>query len=78
MVLRGINRTAWGTRLLLTPALASLVDCISLCHTLRHLPLPPIDSIHEPCATFLYNYWGTVHWQYGIKGLVSYYLVLCV
>ena len=35
MVLRGINRTAWDTRLLLTPILASLVDCISLCRTLK-------------------------------------------
>ena len=35
MVLRGINGTAWGTRLLLTPVLVSLVDCISLCHTLK-------------------------------------------
>ena len=35
MVLRGINRTAWGTRLLLTPVLASFVDCVSLCHTLK-------------------------------------------
>ena len=35
MVLRGINRTVWGTRLLLTPVLASFVDCISLCHKLK-------------------------------------------
>ena len=33
MVPRGINRTVWGTKLLLTPVLASFVDCISLCHT---------------------------------------------
>ena len=35
MILRGINRTAWGTRLLLTPVLASFVDCVGLCHTLK-------------------------------------------
>ena len=35
MVMRGINRTAWGTKLLLTSVLASFVDCISLCHTLK-------------------------------------------
>ena len=35
MVLRGIDKTAWGTKLLLTPVLASFVDCISLCHTLK-------------------------------------------
>ena len=22
--------------------------------------------------------WGTVHWQYASRGLVSYYLVLCM
>ena len=31
----GINRTAWGTKLLLTAVLAWLVGCISLCHKLR-------------------------------------------
>ena len=35
MVLRGINRTVWGTRLLLTSVLTSFVDCISLCHKLK-------------------------------------------
>ena len=35
MVLRGINRVAWGIKLLLVPILASFVDCISLCHTLK-------------------------------------------
>ena len=63
MVLRGINGTAWGTRLLLTPVSASLVDCISLCHTLKaqycslslngcfNLPLashPPPPPPHPP------------------------------
>ena len=31
----GINRTAWGTKLLLTALLASLVDSTSLCHILK-------------------------------------------
>ena len=35
MILRGINRDVGGTRLLLTPVLASFGDCISLCHTLK-------------------------------------------
>ena len=35
MALSGINRTAWGTKLLLTPVLASFVDCIDLYHTLK-------------------------------------------
>ena len=38
MVIRDINRTAWGTKLLLTSVLSvltSFVDCISLCHTLN-------------------------------------------
>ena len=35
MVQSGINRTAWGTKLLLTPILASFVDCNGLCHTLK-------------------------------------------
>ena len=35
MVLRGINGTARGASLLLTPVLASFVNYISLCHTLK-------------------------------------------
>ena len=35
MVLRRINRIAWGTKLLLTPVIASFVDCISLFCTLE-------------------------------------------
>ena len=35
MVLGCVNRTAWGTKLLLTAFLASLVNCISLCHLLK-------------------------------------------
>ena len=65
MVLRGINRTAWGTRLLLTLVLASFVDCISLCHSLKaqHCSLslngcfnphsashPPLSPPHSPPA----------------------------
>ena len=47
MVLRGINRTVWGTRLLPTPDLASFVDCISLCHKLKaqHCSLSLSDII---------------------------------
>ena len=67
MVLRGINRAVRGTRLLLTPVLASFVDCISLCHKLKaqhsslslsgcfNPPLashsPPIDSIRDITGT---------------------------
>ena len=35
MILGCINRTAWGTKLLLTAVWASLVDCISSCHLLK-------------------------------------------
>ena len=43
MVLGRINRTAWGTKLLLTAVWASLVDCISLFHMLKaqHCSLSP-------------------------------------
>ena len=43
MVLGHVNRTAWGTKLLLTAVLASLVDCISSCHLLKaqHRSLSP-------------------------------------
>ena len=34
MVLGCIDKTAWGTKLLLTAVLASFVDGISLCHIL--------------------------------------------
>ena len=31
------------------------------------------------CNLYLCSlYWGTVHWHYVSRGLVSYYLVLCV
>ena len=53
MVLRGINRTAWGTRLLLTPVLASFVDCVSLCHTLKaqHCSLSLNGCFNPPSAS---------------------------
>ena len=35
MVLGHVNRTAWGTKLLLMAVLASLVDCISSCRLLK-------------------------------------------
>ena len=43
MVLGHVNRTAWGTKLLLTAVWASLVDCISSCHLLKaqHCSLSP-------------------------------------
>ena len=30
------------------------------------------------CVNIMFIHWGTVHWQYVSKGLVSYYLVLHV
>ena len=34
------------------------------------------DVVCNLCLCSLY--WGTVHWHYVSRGLVSYYLVLCV
>ena len=53
MVLRGINRTVWGIRLLLTPVLASFVDCISLCHKLKaqHCSLSLSGCFNPPSAS---------------------------
>ena len=53
MVLRGINGTAWGTRLLLTPVLAYFVDCISLCHKLKaqHCSLSLSGCFGPPSAS---------------------------
>ena len=66
MALGGINRTAWGTKLLLTTVLASLMDSASLCHIMKawHCSLgaysssptptahpPPIDSIRDITGT---------------------------
>ena len=49
----GINRTAWGTRLLLTAVLASLVDSTSLCPILRaqHCCLGPNGCFNPPSAS---------------------------
>ena len=53
MALEGINRTAWGTRLLLTAVLASLVDSTSLCPILRaqHCCLSPNSCFGPPLAS---------------------------
>ena len=40
MVLGCVNRTAWGTKLLLTAVWASLVDCISSWHLTEGTALP--------------------------------------
>ena len=52
MVLGRINRTAWGTKLLLTAVLASLLDCISSCHLLKaqHCSLSPNWCFTPPLA----------------------------
>ena len=52
MALEGINRTAWGTRLLLTAVLASLVDSTSLCHILKawHCSLSSNGCFNPPTA----------------------------
>ena len=52
MVIGGINRTAWGTKLLLTAVRASLVDFISLCHILKaqHYSLSPSGCFNLPLA----------------------------
>ena len=52
MVLGCVNRTAWGTKLLLTAVLASLVDCISSGHLLKvqHCSLSPNWCFTPPSA----------------------------
>ena len=47
MVLGCVNRTAWGTKLLLTAVWASLVDCISSWHLQKaqHCPLSPNGQV---------------------------------
>ena len=52
MVLGCVNRTAWGTKLLLTAVWASLVDCIRSCHLLKaqHCPLSPNGRFTPPSA----------------------------
>ena len=53
MVLSGINRTAWSTKLLLTSVLASFVYCIGLCHTLeaQHCSLSLNGCFNLPSAS---------------------------
>ena len=53
VALKGLNRTAWGTRLLLTAVLASLVDSTSLCPTPRaqHCCLSPNGYFSPPSAS---------------------------
>ena len=62
MVLGRVNRTAWGTKLLLTAVLASLVYCISSCHLLKaqHCSVspnwcftPPSAAHHPPPSVIL-------------------------
>ena len=52
MVLGCINRTAWGTKLLLMAVWASLVDFISSCHLLKahHCSLSPNGCFTPPSA----------------------------
>ena len=72
--LRGINRTAWGTKLLLMAVLAYSVDCISLCHILKvqysHLSLngyrlllpthpPQLSPTHPPSIESIRDITGT-------------------
>ena len=52
---RGTNRIAWGTKLLLT--LASLVDCISLCHILKAQRYSFIVSQTEGTALLFQAEW---------------------
>ena len=54
MVLGRINRTAWGTKLLLTTVWASLVDCTSSCHLLKahHCSLSPNGCFTPPSAPY--------------------------
>ena len=47
MALEGINMIAWGTKLLLTAVLASLVDCISMCHILYTAKLLSGKTLHK-------------------------------
>ena len=55
MVLGCVNRTAYGTKLLLTAVWASLVDCISSCHFLKaqHCSLSPNGCFTPPLAPHL-------------------------
>ena len=55
MVLGCVNRTAWGTKLLLTAVWASLVDCTSSRHLLKaqHCSLSPNGCFAPPSAPHL-------------------------
>ena len=55
MVLGCFNRTVWGTKLLLTAVLASLVDYISSCHLLKaqHSSLSLNSCFSPPSASHL-------------------------
>ena len=55
MVLGRVNRTAWGTKLLLTAVWASLVDCASSRHLLKaqHCSLSPNGCFTPPSAPHL-------------------------
>ena len=63
MVLGRTNRTTWGTRLLLTAVLASLVDCISLCHLLKaqHCSLS-LNWCYGSSLSELHDSVVVVHW----------------
>ena len=50
MVLGCVNRTVWGTRLLLTAVWASLVDCISSWHLLKAQHCPLNQKTASTCA----------------------------
>ena len=52
MVLAGINRIAWSTKLLLMAVRASHVDSISLCHILKaqHCSLSPNGCFNPTLA----------------------------
>ena len=52
MVLGRVNRTAWGTKLLLMAVWASLVDCTSPSHLLKahHCSLSPNGCFAPPSA----------------------------
>ena len=52
LAMRGINRTAWDTKLLLAAVSSSPVDCISLCQLLKakHCSLSPICYFTPPSA----------------------------
>ena len=51
----GINRTVWGTKLLLTAVLASLVESTSLCHILKaqHWSLSPNGCFNPLLLSYL-------------------------